>query len=796
MSVASASIPQLDALLTEVERLNSLPTVVEKAGMASLGLQGGPLPSASKWEGDLYIGVFFDGTGNNKDTDYGPESDPRPFLERAHSNVARLYNAFPDERSSWRQETKSASDKNQFYRIYVPGIGTRFPEIGEKENDSFGVGEGTGLGGEKRLLWAMVQVLNAVHKFCVDPWATFITDSEAFSQINMMSDGDKLTRIMRVFSINGTLYNIKKSLVVDNAARQRTFRDWIDKRLVLPDIKPRLRNIYIYPFGFSRGAAEARVFCNWMTELLKIGSGTSGTLRLKGRKVFFPFLGIFDTVASVGAAALWSIMEGRSAWAEKTLEISHYVQKCVHMVAAHEIRSCFPLDTVRRGGVYRGNCEEIVYPGAHSDVGGGYLFNALGKADLGESQGNLSSGDMQISRVPGFDMYLRATQVGVPFYRIEQLKMQGRESIAKDLLPDTRTIKAMQAYLVCSGIGALPVEEQLRRHTSLYLHWRWRLGSRYSEDGESVRLAARTHRNNREAIKKKNEELKALRLKVRHERMRQNYKLREEPSRPAMIQAEKDLAALTFPHPDAENAGRELGKLARTQKELIQVIAGYCQEIDRRIEQFATSRDWKPLENPHSLWLRMKQATKTAVEAATEVSFKVMAPGYEAASAFVKEREKQLDHPDSQFDPFVIAASALLKLEQWRQALLVAEVAEEHDSDAPEREAMWLLDGLKFGDAYRLEHQEMFGRFFSAHVHDSMAGFPVQEFFANGYGIGKFRRLYFGNDGDLFARKQMEEGNAARRSGKMYYRGSRNKFVPPQRKKKSRSSARFSETVT
>jgi Uncharacterized alpha/beta hydrolase domain (DUF2235) len=53
------------------------------------------------------------------------------------------------------------------------------------------------------------------------------------------------------------------------------------------------------------------------------------------------------------------------------LEIPPLIEQCVHMVAAHEIRNSFPLDSALQGLQYPFNVREMVYPGAHSDVGGG-----------------------------------------------------------------------------------------------------------------------------------------------------------------------------------------------------------------------------------------------------------------------------------------------------------------------------------------------------------------------------------------------------------------------------------------
>ncbi|WP_260849096.1 DUF2235 domain-containing protein [Burkholderia thailandensis] len=115
-------------------------------------------------------------------------------------------------------------------------------------------------------------------------------------------------------------------------------------------------------FGFSRGAAEARTFSNWLVDALE------SDFSLCGVPVSYDFLGIFDTVASVGIAqsAAATLFDGHGGWARKELmAVPHYVRRCVHMVAAHEPRGSFPLDLIDCSLEGR---EEIVYPGVHSDV--------------------------------------------------------------------------------------------------------------------------------------------------------------------------------------------------------------------------------------------------------------------------------------------------------------------------------------------------------------------------------------------------------------------------------------------
>ncbi|MFB6657263.1 phospholipase effector Tle1 domain-containing protein [Streptomyces microflavus] len=72
------------------------------------------------------------------------------------------------------------------------------------------------------------------------------------------------------------------------------------------------------------------------------------------------FVGLFDTVASVGAAQSFfeSMFDGHGGWASaEDLRIPADVRRCVHMVAAHEVRGSFPVDLVDGA-----NCEQIIYP--------------------------------------------------------------------------------------------------------------------------------------------------------------------------------------------------------------------------------------------------------------------------------------------------------------------------------------------------------------------------------------------------------------------------------------------------
>jgi hypothetical protein len=128
--------------------------------------------------------------------------------------------------------------------------------------------------------------------------------------------------------------------------------------------------------GFSRGAAAARHFAN------EVVRGKQGPLRtaLDNTKAFsstfraryqqdinMGFIGLFDTVASVGGLTnLGYIRSSITPWLNLYLSPKHF-SNVVHLVARDEIRANFPLSTVKPDHT------EIVLPGAHSDIGGGYL---------------------------------------------------------------------------------------------------------------------------------------------------------------------------------------------------------------------------------------------------------------------------------------------------------------------------------------------------------------------------------------------------------------------------------------
>ncbi|HCJ28534.1 MAG TPA: hypothetical protein DHV63_04435 [Pseudomonas sp.] len=133
-------------------------------------------------------------------------------------------------------------------------------------------------------------------------------------------------------------------------------------------------------FGFSRGAAAARHFAN------EVVRGTQGPLRAAlqdNRKAFsqsfveryqrdinMGFIGLFDTVASVGGLVnLGHVRSSITPWLNLYLPRKYFTD-VIHLVARDEVRANFPLTRVKPDHT------EITLPGAHSDIGGGYLNDA------------------------------------------------------------------------------------------------------------------------------------------------------------------------------------------------------------------------------------------------------------------------------------------------------------------------------------------------------------------------------------------------------------------------------------
>ncbi|MBM7062590.1 DUF2235 domain-containing protein [Pseudomonas sp. UL073] len=276
----------------------------------------------------LRIGVFFDGTGNNasnsalgqlcgaqhpisaEDLDASCKPymrDPDSSYGNDVTNVKKLSELYFSQ-----VMIESDSGQQQAYRkIYVEGIGTS----AGKEDPLLGAGLGrgsTGVAGRVQSVFSDIQVL-----------------VKEFHQSH-------------------------------------------------PDCE--IASLTFDAFGFSRGAAAARHFAN------EVACGGQGPLQQTTESMapaFKPsfidryqqdihvgFIGLFDTVASVGGLSNLGNVRSASAPGLKLHLPRRLFANVVHLVARDEHRANFPLCRVKP------DHPEISLPGAHSDIGGGYLSEA------------------------------------------------------------------------------------------------------------------------------------------------------------------------------------------------------------------------------------------------------------------------------------------------------------------------------------------------------------------------------------------------------------------------------------
>ncbi|SNY79321.1 DUF2235 domain-containing protein [Enterobacter sp. CC120223-11] len=349
----------------------------------------------------LHISIFFDGTGNNLNNDLYLSKPAHP------TNIARLFRATIGQgyAGGVQGHTEELVDvagtsSNKYYKYYIPGVGTPFPEVSDLDYTTPGLAFATY--GEERVNWGLLRIVDALRRT---------------SGLSEISDAESHTAINSMTSNLGTDGPYKRKIVFNQLLNATDLAAAMKLAVTQPEPgKPKLLGIKLYVYGFSRGAASARAFVNWLTDLLpgarQKGSLIELCLLSDGVKIplSIEFLGLLDTVASVGVANIAPFAEGHMGWADGTMELpdNGLIKKCTHLVSSHEQRLCFPMDSIcRSDGTYPGYATEVVYPGMHSDLGGGYPPGDQGKAS-GVNDGNL------LSQIALHDMYASAFDAGAP----------------------------------------------------------------------------------------------------------------------------------------------------------------------------------------------------------------------------------------------------------------------------------------------------------------------------------------------------------------------------------------------
>ena len=287
-----------------------------------------PAKPAEKIKLALRIGVFFDGTGNNAtNTALGLACGAQHPLQKEDLDAScKPYMADPD--SSYGNDVTNIRKLMELYlESPNPEGESRQKQLSRK---LYVEGIGTEAGYEDSILGAGMGRGETGVKGCVQ---------KAFTLINS---------------------------AVTRAVREN------------PDCT--ISSLTFDTFGFSRGAAAARHFAN---EIVKGALGPLRTTLQNNAKGFAPdfveryqygfnvgFIGLFDTVASVGGLTNFGNIRSTVTPGINLYLPRKYFTNVIHLVARDEVRANFTLSRVKP------DHPEITLPGAHSDIGGGYLNEA------------------------------------------------------------------------------------------------------------------------------------------------------------------------------------------------------------------------------------------------------------------------------------------------------------------------------------------------------------------------------------------------------------------------------------
>ncbi|WP_281910644.1 phospholipase effector Tle1 domain-containing protein [Massilia varians] len=351
-------------------------------------------------------------------------------------------------------------------------MATPFPQVGDTGSGWQGVsGAAAGGFGDFRIVWALIQAINNVHRFFLH--SPLLSPAETKTLVRTLTINKKARALLDGRGAELARISESEKRVVSRfeelllRLHGAVSQHWPDKKTGRPaKIDPGIvKTIYISVFGFSRGATEARVFLNWLQSLCRLDArlrGKTGEMSLGGFPVQVDFLGLYDTVASVGAANSFGFFDGHGFWAdaEDSMRVPPGIN-CLHLIAAHELRRSFPVDSISVKGVLAPGCTEIVVPGVHADVGCGYCPGEQGR-------GIDSKGADMLTRIPLLMMYKAARLNGVP------LKLELASPVAKErfaLKPEA--ILAFNAYIATCTEKQGPLHRIMREQARKQMEWRF-----------------------------------------------------------------------------------------------------------------------------------------------------------------------------------------------------------------------------------------------------------------------------------------------------------------------------------
>jgi uncharacterized protein (DUF2235 family) len=197
----------------------------------------------------------------------------------------------------------------------------------------------------------------------------------------------------------------------------------------------------IFLFGFSRGAYSARVLAAMLFKVGLLGKGNEelvsfawdifkrkrdlklyrGFRRTFGRKVSVHFMGLWDTVSSVGW--IWNPSHFQFT-ADNPI-----VRTIRHAVALDERRTYF-IQNLWTGNRAGQDIVQVWYPGVHCDIGGGYIESEAGLPKLALKW------IVDEAELRGLKINSTAKSAIIPTNNIEKTE-ETEESVAPDALGTT-----------------------------------------------------------------------------------------------------------------------------------------------------------------------------------------------------------------------------------------------------------------------------------------------------------------------------------------------------------------------
>ncbi|MBE7649194.1 T6SS phospholipase effector Tle1-like catalytic domain-containing protein [Tenacibaculum finnmarkense] len=296
--------------------------------------------TATERGNSIVIGVFFDGTGNNRknararkvatdplfklELDKGEDEDDIPTYKKAyekHKHDSRDVNSYnADETNISRLEKYYIDDEKKIFKLYVEGIGT----VNLEGDDTTGAGFGMGDTG----------ITKRVEKACEDIVNNILPKVESD-----LKDENKFKLIDEVcFDVYG---------FSRGAVAARHFVSQIKKRAV-----------YKMYFNQRTGATSTTDIpaYGYLGKALRDNKTAISTIKIR-------FAGLYDSVSSYGLDTTNDVVP-------LGLNQMNYVDKTVHITAQDELRDKFGLTGIESAG---GKGLTINLPGSHSDIGGSYL---------------------------------------------------------------------------------------------------------------------------------------------------------------------------------------------------------------------------------------------------------------------------------------------------------------------------------------------------------------------------------------------------------------------------------------